>query len=96
MVCHTQNYWVFGLFPSSGIIGTRKHDVSETGSVSVFRCRGKIPTQMGPLDRANLNHWASLLCITISLVSLKKSVYLFGLFKFSTSLSPLKTNLATR
>jgi hypothetical protein len=28
-----QNYWVFGLFPSSGILETRKHDVSETGSV---------------------------------------------------------------
>jgi hypothetical protein len=37
MVYHTQNYWVFGLFPSSGILGTRKHDVLETGSVSVLR-----------------------------------------------------------
>jgi hypothetical protein len=34
MVHYTQNYWVFGLCPSSGIVGTRKHDVSETGSVS--------------------------------------------------------------
>jgi hypothetical protein len=32
----TQNYWGFGLFPSSGILGNRGHDVSETGSVSVF------------------------------------------------------------
>jgi hypothetical protein len=32
-----QNYWVFGLCPSTGILGTRKHDVSETGSVSVLR-----------------------------------------------------------
>jgi hypothetical protein len=31
------NYWVSGLFPSSGILGNRGHDVSETGSVSVFR-----------------------------------------------------------
>jgi hypothetical protein len=31
------NYWVFGLFPSPGILVTRKHDVSETGSVSVLR-----------------------------------------------------------
>jgi hypothetical protein len=30
MVYHTQNYWFFGLFPSSSILGTRKHDVSET------------------------------------------------------------------
>jgi hypothetical protein len=32
-----QNYWIFGLFPSSDIQGTRKHDVSETASVSVLR-----------------------------------------------------------
>jgi hypothetical protein len=33
-----QNYWVFGLFvPLSGIIGTRKHEASENGSVSVLR-----------------------------------------------------------
>jgi hypothetical protein len=51
MVYHTQNYWALGLFPSSGILGTRKHDVSETGSVSVLRFRGKTPTQLGPLDR---------------------------------------------
>jgi hypothetical protein len=28
---------VFGLYPSSGILGTRKHDVLQTGSVSVLR-----------------------------------------------------------
>jgi hypothetical protein len=36
MVDDTQNYWVFGLFPSSGILGNRRHNVSETGSVSVW------------------------------------------------------------
>jgi hypothetical protein len=34
---HTQNYWVFELCPSSGILETRKHNVSETGTVSVLR-----------------------------------------------------------
>jgi hypothetical protein len=34
MVNNTQHYWVFGLFPSSGILGNRKHDVSETHPVS--------------------------------------------------------------
>jgi hypothetical protein len=29
------NHWVSGLFPPFGILNTRKHDVSETGSVSV-------------------------------------------------------------
>jgi hypothetical protein len=32
-----QDYWVFWTFPSSGILETREHDVSETGSVSVLR-----------------------------------------------------------
>jgi predicted DNA-binding helix-hairpin-helix protein len=34
---YSQNYWVFGLFPSSGILETREHEVLETGSVSVLR-----------------------------------------------------------
>jgi hypothetical protein len=56
MVYHNQNYWDFGLSPSSGILGNRKHDVSETGSVSVLRCGGgETSTQLGPLDKANLN-----------------------------------------
>jgi hypothetical protein len=37
MVYNIQNYWVFGLSPSSSILENRKHDVSETGSVSVLR-----------------------------------------------------------
>jgi hypothetical protein len=32
-----EKYWVFGLFPSSGILENRKHDVSEIGSVSILR-----------------------------------------------------------
>jgi hypothetical protein len=39
--CITQTYWVFGLFPSSGILGTRKHDVTESGCVSVLRYGGR-------------------------------------------------------
>jgi hypothetical protein len=41
MVYHTQNYLVFGLFSSFGILGTRKHNVSETESVSVFWFGGR-------------------------------------------------------
>jgi hypothetical protein len=36
IIRYTQNYWVFGLCPSSVILETRKHNVSETGSVSVL------------------------------------------------------------
>jgi hypothetical protein len=32
-----QDYWGFGVFPWSDIIENRKHDVSETGSVSVLK-----------------------------------------------------------
>jgi hypothetical protein len=37
MVYNIQNYWVFGLCPLSGILKTKEHKVSETGSVSVLR-----------------------------------------------------------
>jgi hypothetical protein len=36
MVCNIQNYWVFGICPSSGILETRKHSVSETVSGPSF------------------------------------------------------------
>jgi hypothetical protein len=36
MVYNSQNYWVSGLCPSSGILNTIKHDVSEIVSVSVL------------------------------------------------------------
>jgi hypothetical protein len=52
----SQNYWVFGLFPSSGILKTRKLDVSETGLFSSSG-EGETPTLLGSLERANLNHW---------------------------------------
>jgi hypothetical protein len=32
-----QNYWVFGLFPSSGVLKSREHNVTEIGSVSIHR-----------------------------------------------------------
>jgi hypothetical protein len=54
MVYNIQNYWGFGLYRSSRILETKKHNVSETGSVSVTRGR-EIPTPMGLLDRANLS-----------------------------------------
>jgi hypothetical protein len=34
----TQNHGAFGLFPLSGILGMRKHNISETGSVSETSC----------------------------------------------------------
>jgi hypothetical protein len=37
----SQNYWVLGLCPSSGVLETRKHNVSETGSISILRWEGE-------------------------------------------------------
>jgi hypothetical protein len=38
MVYNSQNYWVFGVFPSSGILKNRKNNVSETDPVSETSC----------------------------------------------------------
>jgi hypothetical protein len=51
-----KNYWVFGLYPLSGILKSKEHNISETGSVSILRCRGT-PTLLDPLERANFSHW---------------------------------------
>jgi hypothetical protein len=37
----SQNYWVYELCPSSSILETRKHNISETGSVSILRWEGE-------------------------------------------------------
>jgi hypothetical protein len=40
---------------------TEDHNVSETESVSVLRWMGQDrPTQLGPSERASLNHWTFL------------------------------------
>jgi hypothetical protein len=73
MVYNTQNYWVFGVCPSPGILKTRKRNVSETGSISMLRRGGKTPTQLAPLERANLFHLkaetdqvSEMLCFLVS------------------------------
>jgi hypothetical protein len=55
MVYNTQNYWVFGIFPSSGILETRK--TQHFGNWICFhpQVRGKTPTHLRPLERANLS-----------------------------------------
>jgi hypothetical protein len=56
MMYNTQDYTVSELCPSSGILNTRKHNVSET---YVIRSSGEgkeTPSLMGPLETANLNH----------------------------------------
>jgi hypothetical protein len=45
------NCWVFRFCPSSHILKTRKH-ASETGFVSVLRCKGETTALSGSLERA--------------------------------------------
>jgi hypothetical protein len=33
----SQKFWGFGLYPWSGILKARKHNISESGFVSIFR-----------------------------------------------------------
>jgi hypothetical protein len=40
--------------PNSKELEDKKHDISETGSVSILRW-GEAPTLLGPLKRTNLN-----------------------------------------
>jgi hypothetical protein len=53
----SQNYWLYGLCPSSSILKTVKHSILETGSVSF----------MGPLEWANLIHWTVLVLLTTAI-----------------------------
>jgi hypothetical protein len=49
----THNYWFSDFVHRPGILETRKHNVSEIGSVSILRSGwGEEPVQLGPLERA--------------------------------------------
>jgi hypothetical protein len=53
MVYNNQNYRVSGLCASSGILNSRKHDVSETRSVSALSKAKETLILLGPLETAN-------------------------------------------
>jgi hypothetical protein len=54
MVYNTQNYWVYGLCPSSCILKKRNKKIENTA----FRKLYLFPSSdEGSLERANLNHW---------------------------------------
>jgi hypothetical protein len=55
MVYITQNYCVLGLCLSSGILETRKHNISETGSVCVLRWGEEDTYSVGSLRKS----WSS-------------------------------------
>jgi hypothetical protein len=65
MVYNTQNHWVCKLCPSSEIVNTRKHNVSETESFSVLRWGEGDTYSVGSLRKSQpqlldlvlSNHW---------------------------------------
>jgi hypothetical protein len=62
----TQNYWVFGLCPSSDIPETREHNVSEPGSVSVLRWWGRrLLVISNKSSRGKWNIRVQFFCITV-------------------------------
>jgi hypothetical protein len=58
-MCNTQTNGDFGLCISSGILETRKRNVSEIGSDPLSGEGEKTPAQLGPLERANLSYWSN-------------------------------------
>jgi hypothetical protein len=62
-----QNYWAFGLCPSSSILKTREHYVLKTGSASIPWCGGR---PLGLLEIANFNYWTS---VTLHYITLQYS-----------------------
>jgi hypothetical protein len=52
---NTRNCWLSGLRASSGVPNTRKHNVLDLFPPLGYG--GGAPTLLGPLERANFNHW---------------------------------------
>jgi hypothetical protein len=63
--CITQNYWGFGLFPSSDIL-----ENTTFRKLDLFPSSGeggeKTPTQLGPLERVNHNHRHNCTCLYLT------------------------------
>jgi hypothetical protein len=52
-----RSYWVFGICPPSGILKTIQHNVFLNWICFRPQMMGETHTLLGPLERANLNHW---------------------------------------
>jgi hypothetical protein len=77
-VISIQNYWVSGLCPSSRILNTRTHNVSETGCFRPQVREGDtFSAPVGSLTkRVNLNHWITpIFQLTESMMDIKTKRY---------------------
>jgi hypothetical protein len=64
-IINPQDYWVFGLCPSSGVLKNttfRKLDVFPTSGEG-----WGTPGLLDPLERANLDHWTTYVSLTSAL-----------------------------
>jgi hypothetical protein len=57
MEYNTQNYWVFGLYPSSGILKHYKTQRFGNWICLRLQVKGETSTLLGPLERPNIDHW---------------------------------------
>jgi hypothetical protein len=57
MVYNTKNYWVSGLCPSPGILNNFNIAFRELDPFSSSGEGREAPAVMGPLERADPNHW---------------------------------------
>jgi hypothetical protein len=55
----SENHWLYGLWPSSGILTAKKHNVSELDMFQSLREWRETPTLLYPLEKPNLNHWTN-------------------------------------
>jgi hypothetical protein len=58
-VYDTQNHWVFGHCSSPGILEIRKQNVFRELDLFPSSGEGETHTLLGPLERADLNHWTT-------------------------------------
>jgi hypothetical protein len=84
MVHDTQNYWVFGLRQSFGILETREHSVSENRSVSVLRRVGRHLLRWVPSRRANLSHWTTHVRFTTAIQIPEIRLYVSHFLQYRT------------
>jgi hypothetical protein len=87
MLYNTENYWVSGLCPSSGILNTGKHTVSENGSVSVLRCEEGDAYSVGSVRKSlpqSLGHPCHITTAPVTeVIETSNSVTYIGLSQFT-------------
>jgi hypothetical protein len=67
MVYNNQDYWVFGLCPSSGILKDTKEHTLQNDLVPSSGEGWETSAVLGPIKRANLDDWTAYVSITTAI-----------------------------